>query len=398
MKKFNLITLALASLASTSFTSQAVELHSQIGIEARYFTQDPAQSEQTDTQGAIRGEFEFYWDLGGNGNNFIFKPYFRADSEDSERHLIDIREAMYLHVGDDWEVRAGVGKVFWGVTETLHLVDIINQTDQLAAFDGEEKLGQPMVQLSLIRDWGVLEAFVLPYFREADFAGAEGRLRAPLPILDEAKYEDDDEENHIDFALRWSHTLGDWDVGLSLFDGTSRQAEFLPTVTKDGLALQAFYPQIQQAGLDAQMVSGDWLWKLEAINRTGDLITDYTAAIGGFEYTLVGLFDSDMDLGLVAEYSYDDRDDAGVTANQNDLILGTRWVLNDAESTEVLMGFSQDLDYSDTQSLFIEGSTRVGESTVISLDAWFFTSDDPEEISYNVRKDDFIQLDVAFYF
>ncbi|MDD7885073.1 hypothetical protein [Flavivirga sp. 57AJ16] len=36
------------------------------------------------------------------------------------------------------------------MTESNHLVDIINQTDAVETFDGEEKLGQPMVQLS----WG----------------------------------------------------------------------------------------------------------------------------------------------------------------------------------------------------------------------------------------------------
>lgn len=34
----------------------------------------------------------------------------------------------WLVVEQDWELRLGVRKVFWGVTEGSHLVDIINQT------------------------------------------------------------------------------------------------------------------------------------------------------------------------------------------------------------------------------------------------------------------------------
>ena len=77
----------------------------------------------------------------------------------------------------DWELRLGIGKVFWGVTESRHLVDTINQSDGVEDIDGEAKLAQPMATLSWIRDWGVVELLVLPYFRERTFAGVEGRPR-----------------------------------------------------------------------------------------------------------------------------------------------------------------------------------------------------------------------------
>ena len=43
--------------------------------------------------------------------------------------------------------------------------------------DQEEKLGQPMINLALIRDWGTVGLFVLPGFRERTFAGVHGRPR-----------------------------------------------------------------------------------------------------------------------------------------------------------------------------------------------------------------------------
>ena len=54
--------------------------------------------------------------------------------------------------------------MFWGVTESVHLVDIINQTDFAGDIDGEDKLGQTMLSLMLQRDWGEITAFVLPAF------------------------------------------------------------------------------------------------------------------------------------------------------------------------------------------------------------------------------------------
>ena len=86
----------------------------------------------------------------------------RAILADDRRSHFDVRELMYQRVFDDFELRAGLGRVFWGVTESYHLVDIINQTDLVEDIDLEDKLGQPLVNLTLIRDWGALDLFALP--------------------------------------------------------------------------------------------------------------------------------------------------------------------------------------------------------------------------------------------
>ncbi|MFA0280087.1 hypothetical protein AB4489_26825, partial [Vibrio sp. 10N.222.55.F8] len=110
-------------------------------------------------------------------------------------------EALYLTYWDDYELRAGVGKVFWGVTESAHLVDVVNQTDAIESVDGESKLGQSMVHFTSIKDWGTIDAMLLPYFRERTFAGEDGRLRTPVPVSDDALYESSREEKHVDVAL-----------------------------------------------------------------------------------------------------------------------------------------------------------------------------------------------------
>ena len=121
-----------------------------------------------------------------------------------------------------------MGKVFWGVTEAVHLVDIVNQTDLVESLDGEEKLGQPMIDLSLIRDWGVVDLFVLPWFRERTFPSEDGRPRFAIPIdTHDPIYESSAEQHHVDFAARWSNSIGEWDIGLSYFYGTSREPRFV---------------------------------------------------------------------------------------------------------------------------------------------------------------------------
>ena len=63
-----------------------------------------------------------------------------------------MRELLYQRVFDQAELRVGIGRVFWGVTESYKLVDVINQTDLVENVDHEDKLGQPLVNLTFVRD------------------------------------------------------------------------------------------------------------------------------------------------------------------------------------------------------------------------------------------------------
>jgi hypothetical protein len=59
--------------------------------------------------------------------------------------------------------------------------------------------GQPTVLVQLTPDWGTLSFLALPYFREREFPGANGRLRPELKVLDsQARYESSREASHHD--------------------------------------------------------------------------------------------------------------------------------------------------------------------------------------------------------
>ncbi len=376
------------------------EFLGSLGIEGRYFSEEASDSNQTEQQFSIYAEPEIYFQLNDGNDSVTFQPFARLDSADEARSHVDIRELYWLHVDGDWELRVGINKVFWGVTETLHLVDIVNQTDSIESFDGEEKLGQPMIQFSLFKDWGYLDVFVLPYFRERTFAGEEGRLRGQFLIdTDNAVYESKDKQNHVDFAASWRNSFDLMDLSLNIFKGTSREPELIPKLD-DGIPtgeILPFYPQITQFGAVMQYMSEAWLWKLEAINRTGDMIDDFNAMVGGFEYTMVGINDSATDLGWVIEYAFDERD-ASQVATQNDLSVAARIVLNDMDSTEVLAGVSQDMEYSNSRAWFIEANTRIGEASKLIVDMWLFTGDEIDDISSQFANEDFVQLSYEWYF
>ena len=78
-----------------------------------------------------------------------------------------------------------------------------------------------------------------------------------------------------------------------------------------------------------------------------------------FEYTIVGALESVWDVGLIAEYLYDSRGNNAQSTGQNDVFIGSRFELNDEDGTEILLGFTQDLDNSDVFSAKLEASSRL---------------------------------------
>ncbi len=369
-----------------------------VAVEGRLFFEEPLDPRQYDDNLSLAVEPQYHVEWDDGNQEFTFKPFARLDQHDPERTHVDIRELEWILARQAWELRVGVRKVFWGVTEAAHLVDIINQTDLVENPDGEDKLGQPMVNLALIRGWGTLDLFVLPWFRERTFPGIHGRLRSRLPVdTDQARYEEGAGRHEPDWALRWSHYIGNLDIGISHFSGTSRDPVFEPGRHGAGeTVLIPVYHHIDQTGLDVQYVSGDTLWKLEMIRRVGHG-ESFVASAGGFEHTLYGVFDSAADLGLVAEYLSNNKDDSSVIAFENDLFLGLRLALNDIQSTEVLFGIIKDLD--DTALLYnLEASRRLGEDWKLSVEGRFFTRIKPKDPQYDVRNDDYMQVELARYF
>ena len=366
--------------------------------EVKVFFEDPLDPFQPDTNVSAAAQPEFYTEWNEGQDMFTFTPFARVDQHDDERTHFDIRELNWMHVGSDWELKLGASIVFWGVTESQHLVDIINQTDVVENIDGEDKLGQPMINLALIRDWGTLDFFVLPFFRERTFPGPEGRPRVHPPVnADAAVFESSTEENHIDVAARWSHAIANWDVGLSYFHGTSRDPRFgLETTNPDLPFLFPIYDQIDQAGLDAQLTYNSWLWKLEAIRRSGQGET-FSAATGGFEYTFYGLFDGAADLGVLGEYLYNQRPVQTRSPFENDVFGGLRFTFNDTQSTEALMGCIYDLD-SSSRFCNVEASRRFGEHWVGNLEIRAFSSVPRLDPFFTLRRDDYVQFELFYYF
>jgi hypothetical protein len=394
-------------IAKETVSDLEFEVSGNIALEQRYFSDEGLYSQQlSHSQSSLSVESELYWQWNEGSDSVIFTPFYRIDSQDEQRTHGDIRELAYVHASDDWELRVGIRKEFWGVTEFQHLVDVINQTDGVEDFDGEDKLGQQMVNLSLVNDWGIVDVFLLPGFRARTYAGEDGRLRGPLVIDDnKVSYESSAGQQHLDFALRWAHSIGDFDFGTYWFHGTNREAYLSPSLQRSTsdltqYSLQQHYVQMDQLGVDVQATLGDWLWKFESIYRTTS-VEDFVATQAGFEYSFIGVFDSNLDLGLLMEHSWDSRGEVELgeqgSLMQNDLFIGARLAFNDMQSSELLMGVGSDLDHN-AFSFILEANRRFGDNFIASVDVRLLQSNDENDLLNSLNKDDHIQMSLAWYF
>ena len=407
--------LAAAALLATAGPLGAFEVSGRVEIEPRVFAHAPEHPPQERHGLSVAIQPEFYHAFGDDRQSLLFTPFVRLDTADDRRSKFDVRELMYQHVFDEFELRAGVGRVFWGVAESYHLVDVINQTDLVENIDLEDKLGQPLVNLTLARDWGVLDFFVLPGFRERTYPGREGRLRPePFVDTDRATYESAAGRHRVDFAVRWSHAVGDFDLGVAHFRGTSREPHLRALhICADGSSAPPFacppsappvdavlaprYDVVQRTSLDLQATIDAMLWKLELLHEAGPE-RRHVAWVGGFEYTWFGIGDTDSDLGLLVEHLFDGRGGRNTPHPlENDVFVGVRLGVNDEASTELVGGVIADAE-GDATALVLDASRRIGDNWKVELEVRAWNGVERDDPMAPLRRDDYVQLTLAHFF
>lgn len=392
-----LLAVALFPSIAAAGSFEEVEVSGFLGVDTRFFTQDsqfPGQKGHAEISLIINPEFRV--ESKNGKHKFRFIPFARIDSRDSERSHFDIREAYWLWSTAEFEILTGFNRVFWGVTESRHLVNIINQADGVEDLDQEDYLGQPMINITTFQDFGQIDLFILPGFRERTFPGSEGRFRGPLVVdTDNPVYTSNLAQKHVDVALRYANYFGDWDVGVYYFYGTDREPRFI--LNNTATALLPVYDIIHQAGLDLQYTKGAMLYKFEGILQGGRGQT-FGAFVAGGEYTFYQVGGSAADIGILFEYLHDGRNALQPpTAFEDDLFAGVRLALNDTQDTAVLAGAFYDPSSGET-FINIEAERRLSQNLVVEFRARFFIGASPTDPTFALLKDDYIQFRLARYF
>lgn len=395
MKRYlSYLPLFIVSLPMLSLAGQ-LDLSGEASLENRYFPKEGlyGNTDQSQVSLLLEPNATYSWD--DDRKLVQFKPFMRVDDPDKERTHFDVRELSFVGAYNDLEIRAGISKVFWGVTESVHLIDVINQTDFVENIDGEDKLGQPMVNLNYQTSLGNFQGYILPYFRERTFSGANGRYRGPL-VIDtdkDALYTHKDKEEHIDYALRWSHYIGNLDLGLSAFKGTNRD----PFFVQENGKLTPLYTQMEQYSFDAQYIVGNWLLKSEIMRRDSEKAKAYISTVSGFEYTFSNIKQSGVDLGLIGEWIYDERRFESQIGFYDHSFLGTRVALNDVNSTEFLAGGLINNETGDLSSFRVEASRRINNNWKWEAEVNIIDSPVKDNNLFFYKNDDYLQLKISYF-
>ena len=360
----------------------------------RYFPEEGLFDKQKDSyfSTVVQPKLLLEWD---DGDQLLqFTTFARLDQYNDARTHIDIRELYWQKMAKKWDLSIGVKKIFWGVTESNHLVDIINQYDMLEGIDVKHKLGQPMAHLSLALKWGIIDLIGSTYSRKLKLSGTQGRLRPPINIdYKNVLYESNQEEYNIDFAIRWSKSIKLVDIGLSHFYGNSRLPKL---ISSNGLNTVLYYEKIHHSSIDLQALTGAILWKMEAIYQFRENDEILAATIGG-EYTISNLFSSASEITLLAEYSYDERAQEVFTGLNNDVFLGTRIAINDKQSTDITTGFVWDTEL-ETRMYSLQFNRRLNANWKMQLDAKMFDHVNMNDLLFYNKNDSYVQATFINYF
>ena len=382
--------------------------YGSLTAEGRIFFHAPRQDDQYDHGGGAALE------LGGlyapsEAFQAAFESYFTYDTSVEDSHRIDLRELHASHIDDAWRLRLGVHRVAWGASDVVSVVDVINQRDGLAWPGLSNKLGQPMVMLTIWPSRGRLDLYYLPAFREFPFPADRGRLRPPRPVATEhAFFETGSSRYSHDYAMRYHLSVHQMDLAFHVFEGRNRTPylvpdeeipeEFRPENIERGTVFVPLYENILQIGVEMLWATGAWLWKFEGAWREG-LADTYLVGIGGFERSFWGWLGGASELSLIVEYGFDTRGKSE-TSNallDNDLFLGGRWSPGDMAGTAFKGGILVDLQTEERVGV-LQAERRIGQHTRMGLDALWFRGVGSSSRLYSIRRDDFVRLQLTRYF
>lgn len=374
-----------------------IRLSGYVEAEGRWFPRTSDDGVTNKTFGSFAAEPSLRIDL-NDALRFTLTGFGRVETSGTRRSHGDLREAKLEGRLGAVDLTLGVDRRFWGQTEAVHLVDIINQIDTLEDIDAEDKLGQPLVSARWQGDGFSLEAIALPWFRDRRYPNRKDRPNAPLQVVLPSIRDGGSSRWTPDFAVRATLSKGPLDLAVFGFDGLSREPRLLPL---SGTALTPVHDRITEIGGDALAVLGPVRLKAEGYYRwnRNDRITSAASwgAFGfGAEYTVAHIFGG-MDANILAELYYDSRGRFSDAVFQKDVFAGFRLTGNDIASTELLAGVILDLDQS-SKFINVEASRRIGSAFTLLLDVRMPVDVAPADPLKLLADDGFVQLKLRYNF
>ena len=367
------------------------------GVEFRAYPQTPLQAGQDDhpIQPSATLSATGSGDIGAL--RYDVELFGRAAPENARQFVGDVREATVGASGGKLEWKIGMLAETWGVLEAWNPVDIINQRDLSEDFQGKVKFGQLGALATTQAGPLSVTGYVTTMARNRRYAQKEDRLQVlPAPVLRSTV---EDGRWTPGGGVRVAGSILGLDVGVGHYIGPDREPEFAPIIEGGRfVGLAARYNRIGQTSLDAQYVSGDSVFKLELIHRSGDSGGAFWGGGGGLENTFGHPFGLGGELTLYAEFYADGRSDrAPITPFERDLFVGARYDFKNTSDTVLELRATRDLRWNSTL-LELRGTRRIAHDLVLQMNLLAPLNARRDPALTVLRRDTFLRVGLSRYF
>lgn len=322
--------------------SHALDSTWDLSVGDRYFFSEAVepfvpQGEDYQNSSYISGEISADW----AHNNFSFETHFYGnwDSKDESRRYTNIQQALLRYSRGNFSVSGGVDTFYWGVSETINILNTVNQSDLRKSIDGKEKFGQSHVSFSYASGVHSVKVFYLPTFNKLEFPY---RPATKVPVEpDKAVCESGACDGSS--GLRWDVALDTGDLAFSFFRGTRRDPILIPSPELLGTLIPN-YVNTQYAAMDGVYFLAGTILKAEY--KYGDEIDKSFYAYNiGIEYPTYPNSTIINSANIVLEHTKDSRDQLAESIGQNDVFIGGRFMLGDLDQTYIRTVVGFDLDH-----------------------------------------------------
>jgi hypothetical protein len=382
------------------FAEEESQLRStgEVALELRKF-KDESNSASQDQGMALFSRLEMSYE--GDTWKTLARGFARIDQYDRDRNITAVEEAFAEKIFSFMEGTAYAGfRLFsWSAMEAFTAGDIVNSKNFDSDLERLEKKGELTVALEGKIWEGRLGLYLWPRFERPMYPGDRSRLGVGLD-LDKPHYLEDGQVYRDPWALqyggRYEATLDDWDFSLFTVYHLDRRfptvgnSEFITGASAvvacgqvacptDGTMNNPYHSFALESGGNISYVWGNWIFKVEAVNRDfdnkGQILTlggivgpidHQEAAVGGeYVHTFASGLETTFYLEANSFFSTTKTERAQLWSFQRDLFFATRFNFNDADSKEITLSTIADLERSNEHFYSASYSQRLNNEIKI---------------------------------
>ncbi len=408
-----------------AFTLYAdVEISGHVDIDAQQYLSAPSQKNKNSFTAKETLELKYNEDAW----TLYTKLYAQQDSSDftssdkkNERTFGRVDELYGQYDFDDDSVQFGKSIKFWGALELRNVVDGFNPQDFRTDMLDADKLGVWNLSYSHFTEDGELSLIVKLYEQDQEMAAAPYVYYFfPSFVNYNSKLNTQDTSTRPSIYLKYSastDTEYPLDYSFIYENGYDSQRYYTADKPQNLSVTSPTYGYPTEFSANAYIVNkimtyetlvvGATLIKLEALYVKVDedkYMGDYSHIGLGVEHTVENIYDSTA-LGFLAEYyRYDtyESDKYGdlelFETMQNDVFVGLRYSLNNAEDSSFVGGVIADFEYGE-QVYYLDFESHLADSYKLNLDYYYVEPSKSKATAYALLgRHQRVAVNIAYYF